>query len=178
MAELDVRYATALFDLTREKGTLAECLTQAAVVRDALSTADCRSIIEHPLISGAQKRQFLDNAFGGGLNEHLNGFLSLLISKNRESIMASALATFIEMGNRVSGKTDAEVVSAAELSEAQIMALKATLEQKLNKRVDINCQVDPALIGGLYVFADGHIMDHTVKKQLKDIRHSLRHLSG
>ncbi|MCL2699172.1 MAG: ATP synthase F1 subunit delta [Defluviitaleaceae bacterium] len=175
MAELSVRYATALFELSRDGGTLGECLKQAVVVRDALSAKECRSIIEHPQISGAEKRVFLDNVFAEGLNGHLNNFLSLLISKNRESIMTSALTTFIDMGNRVSGKTDAEVVSAVALDEGQIAVLKAKLEKKLGKTVDITTQVDPSLIGGLYVYADGHYMDHSIKKQLKDVRSNLKH---
>lgn len=178
MAELDVRYATALFNFTQESGTLQECLEEALIVRDALQTDECRSILEHPHISGSEKSMFLDQIFSGGVNEQLNGFLNLLISKNREKIMASTLTTFIDMGNRVSGKVEANVVSAAKLDKNQVSALQSMLSKKLGKQIDITLQVDPSLIGGLYIFADGHYMDCTIKKQLSDMNKMLKAGSG
>jgi len=102
MAELNARYATALFELSLESGKLDECFEQALTVRDVLKTEDCRKVIGHPHISAVEKRAFLHEAFGGGLNEQLSGFLHLLIAKNREAIMASSLSAFIEMADSYS----------------------------------------------------------------------------
>ena len=176
MAELDVRYATALFELTQESGTLSQCLEQAPIVRDALVTDECRSIMEHPLISGSEKSAFLGEAFADGINDQLSSFLNLLISKNREGIMAPALTKFIDMGNRASGKVEASVVSAAELDENQVSAIKSVLTKKIGKRIDLTLQVDPSLIGGLYIYADGHFMDCTIKNQLNEMKNSVKQM--
>jgi F-type H+-transporting ATPase subunit delta len=170
MAELSTSYATALFELTQESGTLEQCLEQAVVVRDALAGSECRSILEHPHISGSEKSAFLDKVFAGKIDQRLNDFLKLLIKKNRESIMPSALTVFINMGKRISGLAEANVVSAEELDNAQVTALKGTLSKKLGKQVELTLQVDPSLIGGLYIYADGHYMDYTIKKQLIDMK--------
>ena len=174
MAELDARYARALFDLSRENGTLAKCIEHAAIVRDALQTDECRSIMEHPHISASEKSKFLDSVFAGGINSLLNDFLNLLISKNRQNIMVAALNSFIEMGKQVSGKVRAECVSAAKLDKNQISTLQTKLSKKLHKQVDLSVKVDPALIGGLYIYADGHYMDFTVKKRLNDMKNFVK----
>jgi len=176
MAELSTRYATALFELTQESGTLGQCLEQAVIVRDTLKTEECRSILEHPHISGSEKSVFLGEVFAGGISDQLSGFLNLLISKNRENIMSSALSVFIDMANSVSGRTEANVVSATALDENQISALKSALSKKLGKQIDLTLQIDPSLIGGLYVYADGHYMDCTVKKHLNDMKKSVKQM--
>ena len=70
--------------------------------------------------------------------------------------------------------TTAHVVSAATLSEAQLCALADMLSKKLNKQVEISPGIDPSLLGGLYIQVDGRVIDHTVKKQLSDIKENIK----
>ncbi|MCL2580584.1 MAG: ATP synthase F1 subunit delta [Oscillospiraceae bacterium] len=173
MAGISSRYAAALFDLSRESGELDLCAQQAALVLDTLGTEQCRGIIEHPNISGEEKRIFLNSVFGGELHKHLDGFLRLMIVKNREAILVSALTQFIEMYNAFKGKTSASVISATPLDESQVTALKDLLAKKTGKQIDISLRVDPSLIGGLSVLADGFCLDNTVRTQLKEMKNSI-----
>ena len=173
MAELNTRYATALFELSLENDNLDECFEQALVVRDILKTDDCRRVMEHPHISGDEKRAFLHEAFSGGLNQNLNGFLHLLIAKNRESIMYSSLSEFIDMTDSFKGRAKAGVVSAVELDDNQVAALQSTLSRKMGKQVEMSLKVDPSLIGGLYIHADGCYINRTIKEQLIEMKKSI-----
>ena len=172
MAELSLRYAASLFDLSLESGTLDQCLAQAATVRDVLQTGECRSIMEHPHISGIEKRSFLSAVTGNG-NDLLNRFLHLLIAKHRETVMISALDEFIRLGNSYYGITEASVVSAFALDEQRIAALKDLLSRKLGKQVDISLRVDPTLIGGFFFCVDGFYVDCSVKSQLNRMKKSV-----
>ena len=174
MAQLNARYATALFELSLENGILDECFEQAVVVHDALKTDDCRKIMEHPHISGDEKRAFLHEVFSGVLNQHLNGFLHLLIAKNREGIMPSSLSAFIEMTDSFKGRAKASVVSAAPLDDNQASALQGTLSKKMGKQVEVSWKVDPSLIGGLYIYADGCYINRTIKEQLSEMKKSIK----
>ena len=173
MAELNARYATALFELSLENNSLDECFEQALVVRDILKTEDCRRVMEHPHISGDEKRAFLHEAFSGGLNRHLNGFLHLLIAKNRENIMSSSLSAFIEMTDSFKGRTKASVISAVELDDSQVTALQGVLSRKMGKQVEMSLKVDPSLIGGLCIYADGCYINRTIKEKLSEMTKSI-----
>ena len=70
--------------------------------------------------------------------------------------------------------TAAQVVSAVKLSDAQLLKLKDSLSKNLNKQVDISNIVDPALIGGLYIQVDGCVIDRSIKKQIQDIKKSVK----
>jgi F-type H+-transporting ATPase subunit delta len=69
---------------------------------------------------------------------------------------------------------EARVVSATALGESRIFALENVLTKKLGKHVTLSASVDPSLIGGLYIHAGGQIIDHTIKKQLSDLKDNLK----
>ena len=68
----------------------------------------------------------------------------------------------------------AKVVTAAELSPLQFSALEELLKRKLNRQVEISSKTDASLIGGLYVYVDGLIIDHSVKKQIGDMKERIK----
>ncbi|MCL2368736.1 MAG: ATP synthase F1 subunit delta [Oscillospiraceae bacterium] len=178
MAELSLRYGTALYDLAAEDGSLSQCLDQAVLVRDTLQKPECRQILEHPHISGREKRAFLQKLFPRPLHTHLNGFLSLLITKNRERISISALTAFIQLANRALGHMEAHVCSATALRDSQVLALQSVLSNKLGKQVSLSLEVDPALIGGISIYVDGHLIDRSVRKQIYDMRNRIKNGGG
>lgn len=178
MAELSVRYATALFKLASEKGLLNEFLEQATFLREMLQSEEYKRIIAHPAISATEKRNILRDAFEGKIHDELLGFLHLVISKNRESFLVPGLTAFIDMVERFNGNTTATVVSAAALDEKQLATLKDMLSKKLNKRVELVSNVDPSVIGGLYIHVDGYLLDNTVKKRLLDMKHTIKRSSA
>ncbi|MCL2567827.1 MAG: ATP synthase F1 subunit delta [Oscillospiraceae bacterium] len=173
MAHVSTRYGTALYNLALKNGVLDACLDQAVLVRDAFEVPECRQILQHPHISRAEKRAFIDRAFSGALNETLYDFLLLLISKNRMAIAVDALTVFIQLGRSWRGEVEACVTSATALREEQVSALQTVLTEKLGKRVDMILHVDPSVIGGFCVAVDGHCIDRTVKKRIEDMRDSI-----
>jgi len=174
MAGLSVRYATALFEIAMESGTVDETLPQAIFLRDTLKDPDCQKVIAHPHITTAEKMDFFDKAFAGSISEQLIGFLHLAIAKDRESYLVQALTDYIDMVNRYKQKTVAQVVSANALTDGQLSQLKASLSQKLNKQVDLEVKVNPGLMGGLTVFVDGYLIDRSLKKKFYDLKEDLK----
>ena len=63
-------------------------------------------------------------------------------------------------------QVQARVVSATALKEEQITALRAALAKKLGKPVELLPEVDASIAGGLYISADGLVMDSTVRRRL------------
>jgi len=174
VARVSNRYATALFELSMERGLLSEYLEQAVFLREALQDPDCQRVITHPKITMDEKRGFFDKAFAGNIYPDLMGFLCLTVAKNREQFIVPTLAAFIEMGRDHFRKTTAFVVSAVPLREDQVSVIAAKLSRKLDKQVDVSVKVDPSIIGGLYIQADGYFIDCTIKNRLHDIKVNLR----
>jgi len=169
MERLSIIYASALYDIAQELGTVDEFLEQATFLRDSLSDDTFQQILLHPQISASEKHEIFRNAFKGKIHENLLGFLYLTADKNREAYLLPALITLIGFIQRHKKMVTAKVLSAAPYDEKQAESLRVVLSKKLDKQVELDLKVDPTLIGGPYIFVDGYYIDWTVKKKLHDL---------
>ncbi|MCL2627366.1 MAG: ATP synthase F1 subunit delta [Oscillospiraceae bacterium] len=174
MERLSILYASALYDLAVKKDATKVFLEQAIMIRDSLSDGDCQKVLAHPQISAAQKHEFFSTAFSGKIHEDLLGFLFLVADKNREAYLLSALAALIDMIEQSMNIVTARVLSAAEYDDNKADTLKKMLSKKLNKDVRLLLSVDPSVIGGPYIYADGYYIDWTVKKKLRDLAANMK----
>ena len=167
MAQVTVRYATALFELSLESGKLQEDIEVAAAIRDAVKESDVETILRAPKISASEKKALFEDL---GLNSHLSGLIFLVIDKGRARYMAAILDEFTEMGKRHLGRARAVVISATALSQEQLERLTRTLAEKTGKEIIIEHKVDPSVIGGLYIQADGYYVDNTLNSRLRNLK--------
>ena len=169
MDKLSLLYASALYDLACEADAVGDFLDQAVMLRDTLQDPDCLRILVHPHITTTEKREFFTKAFGADIHKDFMAFLFLVVDKNRETFIMSALDALISMIERSMRKVTADVFFAAAIDDKQLAAMKDLLSEKLNKQVDVQLKVDPSVIGGPYIFVDGYYLDWTVKKRLRDL---------
>jgi|SRR5690554_82781 len=174
MAKLNERYANALIELSDENDSLSEDLQGAILVRDMLLDHDSQAFLTHPHIADSAKYDLFENAFSGKISQHLMGFLSLMVKKNRESLIVPALAEFINRANRRLGKIKARVVSAKPLKQEQLESIRKILTKQTNMQVDIHAEHDPDVIGGFYILVDGKIFDGTVRTKLNVMKERLK----
>ncbi|MCL2577475.1 MAG: ATP synthase F1 subunit delta [Defluviitaleaceae bacterium] len=174
MANLGIRYATALFDISQESGLLDDYFEQAQFVRDHIQCDDVQNILKHPRITSDEKFAFLQKTFGEHIHQDLLGFMRLVIFKNREAFLLPALNKLVEMIKTHKRQTTAKVVSAVPLTDAQAAQLTALLVKKLNKKVDVTVLVDPSVIAGISIHVDGYFLDRTVRTMLKDMKENLK----
>jgi F-type H+-transporting ATPase subunit delta len=174
VADLGIRYATALFEMSEESGLLGVYLEQAQFLRDTLQDEDALRILTHPLIPADEKYAFLTEAFGKAIHQDLLGFMKLVIAKNREAYLLPALTKLVDMIKVRQNQTTARVVSAVPLTDVQAAQLAVTLSKKLGKQVDITVLVDPSVIAGISIHVDGYFLDRTVKTMLKDMKETVK----
>lgn len=174
MERLSILYAIALFDIAVEQNAVDAFHREAMLIRDSLQDAEVKNVLLHPQISVKEKHELFKKAYSGKINEALLGFLYLAAEKNREAYVIPALDQLIENIDRHNNKIKADVLTAAEYDKKQIQELKAILSEKLGKQVEIDLRVDPSVIGGPFIYADGYYIDWTVKKRLRDMTRSMK----
>lgn len=103
----------------------------------------------------------------------LADFLSYLKQKDRQDCTEGILRRYLELALDHIGVVKVEVVSAAPLSQERLDDLQQRLIRRSGKRVQITHRVDPSLIAGIRLIADGVVMDTSVKRQLADMREKL-----
>lgn len=174
MAKLKERYANALIKISEDNSSFERDLEHAVLICDMLDNAEVQAFILHPHVTDKQKYQLFDSAFSDNVANHLMGFLYLMVHKNRESLIVTTLTEYIERLNKKLGKIMAKVVSATELTEKQIEAIRIILSKQTGIQVQINAVVDPDVIGGFYILIDGYIFDGTVRSELNMMKERLK----
>jgi len=99
----------------------------------------------------------------------LDRFLLLLVEKHRLNLLFAIGQEFQAEVDRFQNVQALKVSSAFPLSESQQKDLQGKLEAWLKSKVRMEVQVDSSLIGGLVIQTRDHVLDQSLKGQLKKL---------
>jgi F-type H+-transporting ATPase subunit delta len=68
------------------------------------------------------------------------------------------------------GEAVARVTSAVALKPEEAEALRTKLEKRFGRKMTLDCQVDPSLLGGIRVETEGRVLDGTLRARLQEIK--------
>ena len=170
MTQAAKMYAQALYDLAKEEGlgktmleellALQEIFTQTPQYAKLLSTAD---------IPKQERCQILDEAFRGKVHPYVLNFLKILTEKGYIRQFPICCDAYRGFYNEDNGVLVVKAVSAVALTPAQTEKLIAKLEATTGKKIDLQCSVDAAQLGGLRLSYSGMQVDGTVRSKLDAI---------
>ena len=176
MSAISKRYARALVNLGAEWKTVDRLGEELGKVNAAFaSQAPLRLLMESPSFSPQKKNAMLTDLAGAlELSEGMRNFLGLLLQKDRLSFLPQIETDYREFADELSGTLRAKVTAAGEIAPAEQKSIRAALERQTGKKVELNADVDPTLIGGLQVAIGGRLFDGSLKTQLRRIEDTLK----
>ena len=175
-ASLAGRYASALFDLASEAGTVTAVESDLERLAEAAhESAELRALIRNPEVSREQHGKVVAGLAGYlGLSELTRNFLGVLAENRRISHLPAMIRAFHAIAAAQRGEVTAEVASAHALTDEQL----ATLEQKLRARegrtVKLKTRVDPDLLGGLVVTVGSKRIDGSIRTRLNSLAQAMK----
>lgn len=132
----------------------------------------------HELLTGAMASEQLAEIFvnvgGDELDEHAQNLIKVLAENKRLLALPEISVMYDAYKAEFDKEVDVDVTSAAALSDTQQQELSKSLEQRLARKVKLNCNVDPDLIGGLVVKAGDTVIDGSVKSKLNRLSDALQ----
>jgi F-type H+-transporting ATPase subunit delta len=167
-------YAKAAFAEAKADGNLA--IWSTALERGALTVADARvrALFGSPRVSATQLGQFVaDIADGGGFGARGRNFIALLAENKRLPFLAEISQIFNALKDDAERVVDVHITAAAALPQAEGAQLTAALEKRFNRKVRVQSDVDPSLIGGAVVRAGDLTIDGSVKARLARLAREL-----
>ena len=175
-ASLGGRYATALFDLARQQGQLTAVESSLKTVSTAMGeSADLSALVKSPLVGRDDAARAIAALVPVlGLDPLTANFLGVLAQNRRLGDLPAIIRAFRELAARSRGETNAEVVSAHPLDDAQVDALKQQLRHRVGREVAIDLKVDPTLLGGLVVKIGSQMIDSSIKTRLNTLAHAMK----
>ncbi|WHZ09701.1 MAG: ATP synthase delta chain [Burkholderiaceae bacterium] len=100
-------------------------------------------------------------------------FLRTVIENGRLVALPEVAAQVRALTNAQRGASEATVYSAYAMDEATLAGVKATLEKRFGRRLNLRVELDPALIGGIRVVVGDEVLDTSVKARLEQMKMAL-----
>ena len=164
-------YAEALFELAAQAGLTKETSEGLETVMSALmQTPAYRALLASPAIAKEERLNALSASFSGKIPDILLAILRMMVSRGHVSALDGMARDYEELARGYRGEAMAVVTSAVPLKEAETVALRAKLEKKIGRKVTLQCQVNPELIGGVRVEVDGRVIDGSIRNKLEEIK--------
>ena len=175
-ASLAGRYASALFDLASEAGTVTAVEGDLEKLDAALAeSAELRALIRNPEVS----RDALGRVMAGlgdmmGLSALTRNFLGVLSENRRLFKLPAIIRAFHTIAAAQRGEVQAEVASAHALTDEQVATLETKLRAREGRTVKLKTRVDPDLLGGLVVTIGSQRIDSSIRTRLNSLSQAMK----
>ena len=168
------RYAKSLLDLAVEKSQLEAVYADMLQVKSVCdSSKEFVSFLNSPIINADKKIATLKAVFEGKLNTITSGFLTIVSSKRRESVIPAMATSFIEQYRSHKNILTAVVTSANGLDAATKQKALDLVKSQLSGEVELVEKVDSNIIGGFILKIGDKQIDKSVARQLSNLKKEL-----
>lgn len=167
---LSVTYARALVELALEADKLRPVLEEVRFLDRLLKEErNFRVFLESPNIMGRAKREVLEKAFRGKLDDVVLNFLALVVHKGRQFLLPEMFAEVEVLYDQAVGRIHVEATTARPLAQRGQKSLSEALEKKLKRAVVLVNRVRPEILGGLVIRYGDMVVDDSVIRDLLDV---------
>ncbi len=167
------RYAKALFDAALAQRSLDTVKHEINEFVKTLSKDEQLGALWYSTRIPGEEKKALLRKFFPGLSTLVFYFLFVLVDKHREKIIEKSVVEYERFLLEFYNQVFVDVESASPVPESIQTDLKERLSQKLGKRVELNLQQDPLLLGGMVIRIGDHILDGSLRTKLQGLREEL-----
>ncbi len=170
------RYALALFEAAEQLDKVDLIFGDMEAIGMTLAgSRELRSLLASPVVKPDVKSRVLEEIFKKQISKETMSFITLLVKKQREGLLAETTVEFRSLYEMKRGVLNASVESAVELREEERNEITTKLETMLGKKVTPTFTVDPAIRGGFVARIGDTLIDASLRHQLEVLREQFRH---
>jgi F-type H+-transporting ATPase subunit delta len=171
------RYASALFELALEEKAV-DAVKQDLEQFDAAvaSSADLNRLVRSPVFGADEQlkalQAILDKA---GIKGITANFLRVITANRRLFAVREMIRGYRTLVAKHRGDVVAQVTVAEALNDKNLDALKSALKSVTGgKDIDLEVNVEPAIIGGLIVKVGSRMVDSSLRTKLNAIKFAMK----
>ena len=169
------RYSLALYELANEAKSLIKVEENSNAILKLISiNNEFNILVKDPTVNQDVLKSIINK-----ISEKFNlevlfkNFLNFLILKRRFFYVEKILKSFNEICSEKRGELKAELKSAKELSNEEIIQITEELTKNFSSKIKLNYKHDESLIGGLVVQVGSTMVDTSIKNKLQQIENRM-----
>jgi len=170
------RYAKALVEnLLEHKEDFEEALAQLRGVLETLkANPKLYRYLSQPVVPRKDRlemgRLLVEDL---GLSNRIRNFVLILVEKERIPLLESIVEEFRKLSDEALGQVRGRVRTARPLSSKDIEVLSKSFQDLVGKKVVLEVEEDPSIIGGVVTLLGGVVFDGSIRGNLEQIREKL-----
>lgn len=137
------------------------------------SSTDLTNVLDNPSISDETKYSIIDEVFSNQIDKLIVDFLKILIEKKRFREFNGIVEAYRAELDKINNIKRIEVISAVDLNEETKKKIIEKLQNKLQKNIIAEWQINEEIIGGLVIKIDDDIIDSSLKNKLENLSKNL-----
>lgn len=164
-------YAEALFQASGSgaAGTAAWLDELASVAADE----QLRQYADNPRTTPEQVFSLVTGVIKTSLPAMAQNFLRTVIDNGRLAALPEIADQFRALKNAQQGAFDATVYSAFAIDSAALADLSGVLEKRFARKLNLQVELQPELIGGIRVVVGDEVLDTSIKARLEHMKTAL-----
>lgn len=166
-------YAKAAFDFAVDKGQLDQWGQMLSFAAEVAKNEQMKELLTGS-VSADKLAEIFVAVCGEQVDAHGQNLLKVMAENGRLAALPDVCKQFIALKKEHEKEIDVEVVSASELSDEQLANISSKLEQRLERKVKLNCSVDETLLGGVIIRAGDLVIDNSARGRLNRLSDALQ----
>ena len=166
-------YAKAAFELAGADNATDRWNEMLALASALVTEETMATLLESPQLTSSQVVQVLSDAGGDTFDSRFGDFLTVLSENKRFSLLPEITDLYQRLREEADKVLRVKVVSAFELEEDQATRMKDALAKRYEREILLESEVDKSVIGGAVIYADGQVIDGSLKDRLTKLSNSL-----
>ena len=166
-------YAKAAFDLARGADALARWEQMLSLASEVVSEEAIAGLLDNPLISGEQVVKILKDSAGDAFDGRFGDYLAVLAANDRLSLLPAITTLYADLRAEAEQRLRVRVVSAIPLDDDQSARMREALARRFDREIELESEIDPAVIGGAVVYAGDQVIDGSLRGRLMKLSNSL-----
>ena len=167
------RYALAIMEIARADGDLDSWLEAADALDELTSEGRFVAALQADGMTEEKYLAIIRRVLPNATEKQLNVF-RLLRRKSRLSLGPSIASYLRELADEERGVQRAVVTTAVELDAERLERVRQRIVSMTGRdRVELEAQVDPAILGGMVIRIGDQMLDGSTRARLQELRSSL-----
>lgn len=167
------RYAQTVFELALKKKGLTRCQSDLEKVVSLSQDTDIVAYLENPKVRFEDKTRMLSEKLRDVVDPLVLNLVYLLLTKSSLSMLTDIADEYQLLIDSHKGVVRAEVITAIPLDDEDKLKLSQRLGNIVGKKVILEPEVDPDIIGGVIVRVGGKLLDGSIRSKLAALKREL-----
>lgn len=165
-------YAEAAFEFAVEKAALDKWGEMLDFAAQVAKDEQIQALLTSQLSAESLAEMFV-TVCGEQLDEHGQNLIRMMAENERLKALPDVAGMFHVLVAEHKAIAEVEVLSASELSADQESKIAAMMEQRLDRKVKLNCNVDKTLLAGVLIKCGDLVIDGSVRGKLDRLADTL-----